>query len=258
MKFLQFKLLILFAILGSSSVLAAYALSNDQIISPKLQWLMGVPVDEISCKSDFQLVIKNSDNSPACVTKETAQKLLESGWAKEIVNQPSSGLYSDTWNPMTEGTRDSSMALAPSAAPSGGNVRSGSLTMESAQLSQKMGFSVGGAKDIDNFRKNIENNFLPLYSDVTYEGLFYDYYFETGEKTECQKLFCPSYSYAVSKDPFSQDEQFYLSVGLNSGLKEEDFERKKLNLVVVLDVSGSVVSASSVVGSDGGSDDSVS
>ncbi len=87
-----------------------------------------------------------------------------------------------------------------------------------------IGFSAGGAKDINNFRENIDQGYLPLPTDVTYEGLFYDYYFETGAPQECKKLFCPSYSYAVSKDPISGVPQYYLSVGLNSGIT--DFQEK--------------------------------
>lgn len=105
-----------------------------------------------------------------------------------------------------------------------------------------MGLAAGGAKDINNFRENIKNGYLPLPSDLTYEGLFYDYYFDTGEIRPCNRLFCPSYSYAVTRDPFSRKTEYYLSVGLNSGMKERDFERKKLNLVVVLDISGSMSS----------------
>jgi Ca-activated chloride channel homolog len=105
-----------------------------------------------------------------------------------------------------------------------------------------IGFSVGGAKDINNFRNNIENDYLPVPSDVTYEGLFYGYYFDTGQASSCNKLFCPPYTYAISKDPFSEDDEYYLSVGLTSNMKESDFERKKLNLVVVLDISGSMSS----------------
>jgi Ca-activated chloride channel family protein len=101
-----------------------------------------------------------------------------------------------------------------------------------------IGLSVGGAKDINNFRENIEQGYLPLPSDITYEGLFYDYYFDIGEGKECDKLFCPTYSYAISRDPFSLEPQRYLSVGLDSGL--QDFQRPKLNLVVVLDYSGSM------------------
>lgn len=105
----------------------------------------------------------------------------------------------------------------------------------------EIGFSVGGAKDIGNFRENIENSYLPLPSDITYEGLFYDYSFNTGMTKECNELFCPSYTKAVTNDPFSQNEELYLSVGLNSGIT--NFQRKKLNLVVVLDISGSMNSS---------------
>lgn len=112
------------------------------------------------------------------------------------------------------------------------------MSMGAAMPTPRIGFSTGGAKDINNFRENIEQGYLPLPTDVTYEGLFYDYYFDTGDQKECKKLFCPSYSYAVTNDPFSNKPEEYLSVGLNSGIT--DFQRKKLNLVVVLDYSGSM------------------
>jgi Ca-activated chloride channel family protein len=135
---------------------------------------------------------------------------------------------------------------APMAAGAGGVSRAiGSAPLMSyampspaAAASPSIGFSAGGAKDINSFRENILQDYLPLPSDLTYEGLFYDYYFDTGAALECKKLFCPSYSYAVSKDPISMQPQYYLSVGLNSGIT--NFQRKKLNLVVVLDFSGSM------------------
>lgn len=107
-----------------------------------------------------------------------------------------------------------------------------------ASSSASIGLAVGGAKDVENFRENIQQGYMPLPTDVTYEGLFYDYYFETGQLEASEKLFCPSYSPAISKDPISGEAQRYLSVGLNSGIT--DFARKKLNLVVVLDYSGSM------------------
>jgi Ca-activated chloride channel family protein len=103
-----------------------------------------------------------------------------------------------------------------------------------------IGLAAGGAKDIQNFRENINNGYLPLPTDVTYEGLFYDYYFDSGECEPGSKLFNPSYSFAVTKDPFSGNTEYYLTVGLNSGMKESDFARKTLNLVIVLDISGSM------------------
>ncbi len=103
-----------------------------------------------------------------------------------------------------------------------------------------IGLATGGAKDIANFRENIRNNFLPLPTDVTYEGLFYDYFFDTGALEPTNKLYSPSYSLAITRDPLSNQAEYYLSVGLNSGLKESDFQRKKLNLVIVIDSSGSM------------------
>jgi Ca-activated chloride channel homolog len=145
---------------------------------------------------------------------------------------------------VSEDTAGRGMA-PPMAGSSAGSASSAiaSYAMEAAPAmaaapSPSIGFSTGGAKDINNFRENIMQGYLPLPSDVTYEGLYYDYYFDTGQAKECKKLFCPSYTYAVSKDPISGEPQHYLSVGLNSGL--QDFQRKKLNLAVVLDFSGSM------------------
>ena len=117
------------------------------------------------------------------------------------------------------------------------------LAMKSSNY---MGFSVGGAKDIENFRENIKNGYFPISTDITYNGLFYDYMFDTGiddsKRTGNEGLFFPTYSTAKSKDPFSGKEETYMTVGLNSNIKEEDFKRKKLNLLVLLDISGSMSS----------------
>ena len=110
--------------------------------------------------------------------------------------------------------------------------------MATKAMSENIGLATGGAKDINNFRQNIVNDYMPIETDMTYEGLFYGYYFDTGQAKPCYELFCPSYTYAVTKDPFSKKTDYYLSVGLNSGIT--DFKRKKLNLVIVLDISGSM------------------
>src|SRR5690242_17544672 len=39
-----------------------------------------IAVSDVFCKQGFVLVIKKSDNSPACVNPDTAQKLVERGW----------------------------------------------------------------------------------------------------------------------------------------------------------------------------------
>ena len=121
----------------------------------------------------------------------------------------------------------------------------GGLGAQSAQSSASggsVGLAAGGAKDIATFRNNLEEGHLPQPESLSYEGLFYNYYFETGQEADCSSLFCPSYSPSVTADPLSGETERYLTVGLNSGLDASSFDRNPLNLVVVLDVSGSMSS----------------
>ncbi len=106
-----------------------------------------------------------------------------------------------------------------------------------------IGLAVGGAKDTNNFKENIDRGFLPKLDSITYEGQFYQHFFDTALKGECKDLFCPSYVSAKRSNPFTKEEEVFLSVGLNSGIKASDFKRKKLNLVIVLDISGSMGSS---------------
>ncbi|MBP3502502.1 MAG: VWA domain-containing protein [Clostridia bacterium] len=107
-----------------------------------------------------------------------------------------------------------------------------------------LGYTVGGASNVDSFRENIKNNYLPLTTDITYNGLYSEYYFDTGViNKKSNEMFYPSYSCAVSTDPISKEQEYYLAVGLNSNIKESDFNRKKLNVVIVLDISGSMSSS---------------
>lgn len=68
-----------------------------------------------------------------------------------------------------------------------------------------IGYSTGGAKDANNFRENIKEGYFPISTDITYNGLFYDYSFDTSrDKVEnTEDLFYPAYSCAKSKDPIS-------------------------------------------------------
>ena len=136
------------------------------------------------------------------------------------------GFFSGIVNSFGNAMTNDAVSMAPEAAI-GGNI----------------GFSTGGAKDINNFRENIKNGYFPISTDITYNGLFYDYTFNTGKKNESTDLFSPSYSTAISKDPISNSGEYYMTVGLNSNIKQSDFARKKLNLTVVLDISGSMNSS---------------
>ena len=121
------------------------------------------------------------------------------------------------------------------------SVSRSAMPTSKAFVSKKLGMSVGGAKDTNNFKANIDRGYLPKIDSITYEGQFYNHYFDTGlGERECKELFCPSYSSAKRVNLYSKEQEYFLSVGLNSGIDEKDFKRKKLNLVVVLDIPGSM------------------
>jgi len=56
------------------------AISQD---SPLKQISSGIDPYSVTCKEDFELVFKSTDNSPACVKPSTAEKLIQRGWARE-------------------------------------------------------------------------------------------------------------------------------------------------------------------------------
>eukprot|EP00490_Sorites_sp_Unknown_P022575 CAMPEP_0114669776 /NCGR_PEP_ID=MMETSP0191-20121206/38556_1 /TAXON_ID=126664 /ORGANISM="Sorites sp." /LENGTH=365 /DNA_ID=CAMNT_0001926077 /DNA_START=630 /DNA_END=1728 /DNA_ORIENTATION=- len=139
-----------------------------------------------------------------------------------------------------------------------------------------IGFAVGGAKDVTTFRECIEQNIMPKASAIKVEGLFYEYYFDTkkiskpngndqsgeGQSNDDEKkapndnngndcgndLFYPSYCCGVTRNinyskkaTNTEDEmEYYITTGLNSNIKAKDLKRKHLNLIVVLDKSGSM------------------
>jgi len=128
-----------------------------------------------------------------------------------------------------------------SGGPVGGDGGSGAMAGDGGSGgSANVGVSAGGAADANAFRTNVEEGYVPQPTDLTYEGLFHDYYFDTGQSQPCEALFCPSYSAAVTRDPLSNDTERFVTVGLNSGISKADFQRKPLNLVVVVDTSGSM------------------
>ena len=108
------------------------------------------------------------------------------------------------------------------------------------------GLATGGAKDVEVFRSAIRNGYLPHATDITYEGLFYDYMFDTMDDGHAEPqggadaLLRPVYSWARRRDPLTGTDETFLAVGLRSGADTSKIARKRLNLAVVLDISGSM------------------
>ncbi len=53
-------------------------------MSPRAQIKLGIATNEISCKTGFELILKSSDDSPACVKLSSVDKLIERGWGKLV------------------------------------------------------------------------------------------------------------------------------------------------------------------------------
>lgn len=179
------------------------------------------------------------------------------------ISDTGTGTLVDDWTPMAEdtpvnppdyvcescGRHLAAGELHDYPEPDHGREQHVQATAPSAPVSTEMaspetvGLAAGGGKDVANFRENIANGYTPQPEAITDEGLFYDYHFETGGRTESNALFAPRCGAAVSDHPNSGDTEQYLSVGLDSTLSIDEFERPRLDLVAVLDVSGSMDSA---------------
>jgi Ca-activated chloride channel homolog len=129
-----------------------------------------------------------------------------------------------------------------------------------AATGSSIGLATGGAQDIENFRQNVAEGYLPLPTDVTFGGIVKRYFFNMRPpKTAPPKLrrlaktsSVPPYSTARAPEPLVVSafqgpsgprpgrQDVFLAVGLDSGLRPEDAARRRLNLAVVLDVSGSM------------------
>ncbi len=207
-----------------------------------------------------QQPVAQSDTAGTTANEQAAAALEAIVPATTAIEQPAAAAVGGSTEELAAASADN-LALADAAAPAQPDTAAGVLTYRSGNApaqtalvvpatssqipgsiiaNESIGLAVGGAKDINNFRENIEQGYLPLPTDVTVEGLFYDYYFATGQQAACTQLFCPSYTQATSRDPISGEAQHFLAVGLNSGLRASDFARKRLNLVIALDISGSM------------------
>lgn len=54
---------------------------EEFLLPPLTLYRGGIASDDIVCKDNLELILKASDNSPACVTSNTKTKLIERGWA---------------------------------------------------------------------------------------------------------------------------------------------------------------------------------
>ncbi|UJR20998.1 hypothetical protein I4U23_024098 [Adineta vaga] len=94
-----------------------------------------------------------------------------------------------------------------------------------------------GSQNSDLFRQQMIRNQLPNESSINTEGLLNEYYFETSKQTD--QLVHGNFSCSQMLNIYTNKQETYLSIGLHSS-KDGKNQREPLNLVIVLDVSGSM------------------
>ena len=52
------------------------------------------------------------------------------------------------------------------------------------EVNKNIGFSLGGAKDINSFRLSIKNHKIPNINSITFDGIFGEYFFDTNPTPE--------------------------------------------------------------------------
>jgi len=105
---------------------------------------------------------------------------------------------------------------------------------------KSMGATPGGAKDIDYARDRIAAGEIPHASTFTPEGLFSQHDLPLPSTRACNQILCLSAA-ATKADLISQPEVRHLAqLGFASNLDPKTWHRAPLNLVAVVDKSGSM------------------
>ena len=74
-----------------SDYIVTFIITKSEISSPYKQFKSGVTSTDVQCRDGLQLILKSTDDSPACVKPSTASTLILWGWAKSVGVTPSSG-----------------------------------------------------------------------------------------------------------------------------------------------------------------------
>ena len=99
--------------------------------------------------------------------------------------------------------------------------------------------SCGGIKGANTtFQESLKAGILPKSSSLACNSLFSKYIFDL-KKNETNELVDLSLNLAQAKNPLTNEMEKYLAIGLLSSEDEKNY-REPLNLIIVLDVSGSM------------------
>lgn len=98
----------------------------------------------------------------------------------------------------------------------------------------------GGAQDIKHFRSAAAGAGLPLPEGLTVEGLMGEHDLTLPSSAACRQLFCIVAESMPAALPLRADDKLFVGVGFASNLDASQWKRDPLNLVAVVDQSGSM------------------
>ena len=117
---------------------------------------------------------------------------------------------------------------------------SAGYTATSTLAGTRLGATVGGAKDVRYFRDAVASGDFPHPNTITAEGLFSEHDLPLACRTESKDLFILT-GEAMPAQLLTRPEVKYLGqIGLSSGLDAATWHRAPLNLIAVVDKSGSM------------------
>lgn len=99
-----------------------------------------------------------------------------------------------------------------------------------------LGVTGGGAQGFGYFRKLVGDGLVPTTEVLTVEGFMREMDLSLRDAGACRSLVCVNPAVAVDRDK----GRMYVQIGMSSAVSAQAFQRKPLNLAVVLDVSGSM------------------
>ncbi|CAN5850534.1 hypothetical protein BH11MYX2_BH11MYX2_07110 [soil metagenome] len=102
--------------------------------------------------------------------------------------------------------------------------------------------SFGGAQDIGQFRAALERGELPEQGSLDANGFFGEHYNATPASGDCSGALCLTPGLSVAKDWIAGAHQATLQVAVSTTIDPATLPRLPMNLVVVVDHSGSMAS----------------
>lgn len=103
-----------------------------------------------------------------------------------------------------------------------------------------MGVSAGGAQDIGHFRQLAEAGEIPRFEGLTVEGLLNEHDLALPLARPCEQLLCLATEAMAQGLPSRSADRMFVGLGFTSNVEADGWQRQPLNLVAVVDHSGSM------------------